>query len=230
MLRILFVALFVTAVAARKAPAPSKAPAFWNVEIPEKEVLAEAGAMAPEPRKGSGSARLAGSSSSTSKPSPFAAAPAHSHHGHRKHSSSIDEVDDEIFVAAADANAAIAESAQQLEALLAAVEDDTLLTADETDSVALLPQLPSFIEFHEEGEPKLDAVPAEAAPPHIVAVGDDAIFAAADAAASGAAVGADAPIVATTSSLEAALEAAAQTGSTVVVVDDASAETVPAGT
>lgn len=202
--RLFLLSLFVAAVsAARRAPAPSTAPAFWNIEAAASEVVAEAATGAPEfkaPPKATKS---------------VAAAPAPSKQRRRESAAAADseidaagaELDAAAAAAAADVFAQIAAGAQEIEAM----------TTDAADASAALPELPTFLEIHDDASPQLAAVPAEAVAPHgLVAVGDDAIFAAANSAASAASVAAPSEF----SDLEAALDAAAETGNTVVVVDD----------
>lgn len=231
--RLFLLFALVVAAAARRAPAPATAPSFWTIETAASEVLAEAATGAPEPR----AEAMMPKKSST--PFSIAAAPAPSkhHHHHPRGSSSTSssaaaasqeeldaaeaEAELEAVAVAANAFAEIAAGAQEVEALMGEEQDDEMAMAA---SLAL----PTFLEVHEEGDPAappLPDVPAEALAQHgLVAVGDDAIFAAADSAASMAtastAAAVSAPIT-STEDLEAALEAAAETGSAVVVLDEA---------
>ena len=137
-----------------------------------------------------------------------AAAPAPSKR-RRESASSFDKDTADAEVEAFTAFAQIAAGAQEIEAM----------TADEDAGDVSAPLgLPTFLELHGEQ----DAAPE-------MAVSDDAIFLAADSAASAAdaAVAGGSAFGQPTADLEAALEAAAETGSAVVVVDDATVEVVP---
>ncbi len=211
----LLLALFAAAASARRAPAPSAAPAasFWNIDetAANAEVLAEAAMGAPEPRP------------LKATPSSTAAAPAPSKLQSRRKSTAEDELaaDAELDAVAVASNAfaQIAAGAQEIEAMM--------------DESAFGEQLPTFVEIHDDADTTPGAaVPAEiAVAPHgLVAVGDDAIFAAANSAASEASSAA--PMLPPPSEefhadLEAALEAAAMSGTPLVVVDEASPEVVP---
>lgn len=200
-------ALVAAASALRRAPAPSTAPAFWNIEVTASEVLAEAATGAPEPR-----APLLKTATTKN-----AAAPGPSKRRRESADNEIDAAaDDELDAVAVAANAfaQIAAGAQEIEAM----------TAEADDAATAIPELPTFLELHD--EVPLEALPAEAVAPHgLVAVGDDAIFAAADSAASAASTAAAPVEPSEFSDLEAALEAAAESGTAVVVVDDAPAST-----
>lgn len=198
-------ALVAAASALRRAPAPSTAPAFWNIEVTASEVLAEAATGAPEPR-----APLLKTATTKN-----AAAPGPSKRRRESADNEIDAAaDDELDAVAANAFAQIAAGAQEIEAM----------TAEADDAATAIPELPTFLELHD--EVPLEALPAEAVAPHgLVAVGDDAIFAAADSAASAASTAAAPVEPSEFSDLEAALEAAAESGTAVVVVDDAPAST-----
>ena len=210
----LVLALFAAAAsAARHAPAPSAAPAaasFWNIETETNaEVLAEAATGAPEPRV-----------PMKSTPSSTAAAPAPSKRSRRpRQSTAEDELDadaelDAVAVAA-DAFAQIAAGAQEIDAVMADADDAATL--------------PTFLEIHEDAAAPEAAVPVTAAvAPHgLVAVGDDAIFAAANSAASSAAAASMLESPSELADLEAAFEGAAMTGNPLVVIDDESSEAVP---
>ena len=208
----LLLALFAAAASARRAPAPSAAPAasFWNIDetAANAEVLAEAAMGAPEPRP------------LKATPSSAAAAPAPSKLQSRRKSTAEDELaaDAELdaFAVASNAFAQIAAGAPEIEAMM--------------DESAFGEQLPTFVEIHDDADATPGAaVPAEiAVAPHgLVAVGDDAIFAAANSAASSAAPMLPPPSEEFHADLEAALEAAAMSGTPLVVVDEASPEVGP---
>lgn len=216
----LLLALFAASAAARRAPVPSVAPAaasFWNIETaPNAEVMAEAATGAPEP--------LAAIAPKKVSPS-IAAAPAPSHKHHHRPRGSADAADDELdaeldeeVAAAANAFAQIAAGAQEIQALIGD-EAETVALDDASAAAAALGQLPTFLEIHEDDAAAAAApmaLPAEAAPHGLVAVGDDAIFAAADSAAASV----SSPMPSAFSDLQSALEAAAMTGNALIVVDD----------
>ena len=225
--RLFFLLALAASASARRAPAPSASPAsFWTIETaPNAEVLAEAGTGAPE------------FVAPPPKTIAAAAAPAPSKPRRRGPRQSAD-VDDELaadteldeVAVAANAFAQIAAGAQEIEALMggddaaAALDDDAAL---ESSIAAALEQLPTaFVEIHDDSAAAVaaapEALPVAAVAPHgLVAVGDDAIFAAANSAASSAAEASAIPSeFPDQASLEAALEAAAMTGNPLIVVDD----------
>ena len=136
--------------------------------------------------------------------------------------SSDAELEDAV-TEAANAFAQIAAGAQEIDAMMGADDDERTVAS----AAAAAASLPTFVEIHDGA----DAAAPEVAVDHqgLLAVSNDAIFAAANSAAMEAAPVEQPQSEELNADLEAALEAAAMSGNALLVVDDdaTSPEAVP---